>query len=1678
MGILVTSNRYFYKYNVTTIDAQGDALVQIFVQDEAGNNSTYQNGSLLSIDTFSPSITNVNIDVEENRRGVDAVAYAKLGSKVLIDFSVSEQLLNDPIVLVDNNLAIKDTKTSYSDSRIDYSYYYVVSGSDSDGVKVVSINTTDLTGNITLQTFNNSLVIDKTTPLISNLSYSQNPIKAGVLAINFNVSEGLKSAPTLEVTQYNAAKQTVISTGQWSIVGGKCSATYSVFSSANGANDGTCEVKIYTKDKALNATVEAFNNLIVDTIKPVFLNISSTVNNPDFSKYGKEGSKVEMTFQGSERLKYDPEVKINGKAANSVQCTVYSVPYEYKSEYIVTGIDSDGNAAISISGYDDADNLGEIETNSSAESFVIDLTSPTVIIADPEAGTDLIASPSPFSTNANPEDGKNSTTLRYETTEYGYVTVKVYKVDDEQKSYIKNDFVESKRVATLISGTWMESGAHNNIWDGRTSVAVYDANSDGFADSGKYAFIVEVKDKAGNVTEYKYGGTVWIQNNVLYVMEPESVGINPDPYYFGPNGNGVNKTTRFWFRVRIGLTPGQSDPPERITAMSLPDDMLWLDGVVKKIGTYTVRVYDSSNNLIRTIIKDQPVESSVDTYVIWDGMRDGREDEGGGMKIAENGIYRIEVDVKDFAANNAYNNLFSKTVMVDNTLPSVSENILSEYYFSPDGSGVKDSTLLSYSVNDNLNTVEVDIDISNDGVATGSLQSTATLPSNASYSNVWSNQGIDKDGKYTYKIYVKDVAENYVEVAGEAIVDRTEPSGEVTFSSANYNSGKYYINSSSVTLALTYSDMLSGIEDTMRFSNDGTNWNNWESLASTKSWNLTAGDGEKRVYVQFVDNAGNYGEYSSFVILDTDNVDVLWSGQAANTWYTGNNAININLSDINLKGFKWNWDTPPSDDTSECILSTTGTNNHPGEGERTLYLKAWDWAGNKYEESRVYKRDVTAPTISFGGQAPDVWYSGNNAITVSLADNLSYKGFKWSWDSMPTDDSTGCNTSATGTTSHPGEGMRTLYVKGWDEAGNIQSTQKDYWRDITAPRITPPEDKTFNPYLNSLSLSFSVNNSGGSGIGAVTARIEKTTDGTLIKDLPVSGSYPSYSINWTGMNNAGDYVNEGNYRLKITASDSVGNFSSNTTCDTSLQDDQYIEVGESPSLTISGNNLILSWINGNDIQSKTESFSNLSFSEFFIDKSLTVYIDSDQQIKLNMSGYLEVGMVPPQCGEVWYIIKNSAGINVYEKNLYAAFSYAFVQGNNSLVNGVFYSYNQYNNIWETGDMTTSSYNLNETVSLSKGEYTFYISIKDAYSSSAATSYASLGIEYSDFKLFEYQKTCPPEYEDNIEEAATSSPLTVDSYTTGPTSSGQHSVWASDGNIYYKRNNSPSILIGQSGYNPAICVDQYNNAYISWQDTRSGANQIYFQKIPSNFASVNGTVTASSLNNVKLISSIEALAQNTKPILLAPDDGAIVTTLRPTFKWQGIKGRKNYKLILSQMPNLLEISSRSFDKIITQTEATPINASDPIIAYSIHEFDEGLSRGIWYWKVVSDSNTTTEASSDIRSFEVDPPLTLAGITNYPNPFNPNKESTKIRYKLGKDVDDVCIRIYDITGRLVVELDGLPYGEASNIWQKYNDVPWDGRNARGDMVINGIYPFEVLATLNGQSVSGRGKIALLK
>ena len=71
-------------------------------------------------------------------------------------------------------------------------------------------------------------------------------------------------------------------------------------------------------------------------------------------------------------------------------------------------------------------------------------------------------------------------------------------------------------------------------------------------------------------------------------------------------------------------------------------------------------------------------------------------------------------------------------------------------------------------------------------------------------------------------------------------------------------------------------------------------------------------------------------------------------------------------------------------------------------------------------------------------------------------------------------------------------------------------------------------------------------------------------------------------------------------------------------------------------------------------------------------------------------------------------------------------------------------------------------------------------------------------------------------------------------------------------------------------------------------------------------------------------------------------------------------------------------------------------------------------------------------------------------NYPNPFNPRSQTTKIAFYCPPGSSTATIKIYTLTGKLVKSItrSGLLAGQG-------NEIEWNGRNGKGQVVRNGVY-----------------------
>ncbi|MCH8290157.1 hypothetical protein IH992_03505 [Candidatus Poribacteria bacterium] len=115
--------------------------------------------------------------------------------------------------------------------------------------------------------------------------------------------------------------------------------------------------------------------------------------------------------------------------------------------------------------------------------------------------------------------------------------------------------------------------------------------------------------------------------------------------------------------------------------------------------------------------------------------------------------------------------------------------------------------------------------------------------------------------------------------------------------------------------------------------------------------------------------------------------------------------------------------------------------------------------------------------------------------------------------------------------------------------------------------------------------------------------------------------------------------------------------------------------------------------------------------------------------------------------------------------------------------------------------------------------------------------------------------------------------------------------------------------------------------------------------------------------------------------------------------------------------------------------------------------------------------TSENASDeqIYRFRVDEAVEITNVLNVPNPMRTN---TFFTYNLVQLPDEIMIKIYTVTGRLVrTILD-------ASARRHYNETFWDGRDENGVRLANGTYFYRIIAETENGRLKKTGKLAILR
>ncbi|MFC1712275.1 PKD domain-containing protein [Candidatus Poribacteria bacterium] len=260
---------------------------------------------------------------------------------------------------------------------------------------------------------------------------------------------------------------------------------------------------------------------------------------------------------------------------------------------------------------------------------------------------------------------------------------------------------------------------------------------------------------------------------------------------------------------------------------------------------------------------------------------------------------------------------------------------------SDDGIGVDETTQMRFS-NDNV---------------------TYTEPEPYTFTKEWLL--LEGDGETTVYVQYGDALENWIPLAesDSIILDTTLPDGTVVI-----NSGDDYCRDNNVLLTISAIDSISGVAE-MMFSEDNSTFSLPESYSSSKTWELSSGEGVKTVYVKLKDASGNW---STNIITDTIELykPSLSIDTADKTASEDNPTISFSAS-FNDPLYKHtatiDWGDGTKTDRESVVSPFTETHTYTGDnGSYTVEVSVIDDSGDSMSASFMVDIANVLPVVNAG----------------------------------------------------------------------------------------------------------------------------------------------------------------------------------------------------------------------------------------------------------------------------------------------------------------------------------------------------------------------------------------------------------------------------------------------------------------------------------------------------------------------------------------------------------------------------------------------------------------------------------------------------------------------------------------------------------------------------------------
>ena len=115
------------------------------------------------------------------------------------------------------------------------------------------------------------------------------------------------------------------------------------------------------------------------------------------------------------------------------------------------------------------------------------------------------------------------------------------------------------------------------------------------------------------------------------------------------------------------------------------------------------------------------------------------------------------------------------------------------------------------------------------------------------------------------------------------------------------------------------------------------------------------------------------------------------------------------------------------------------------------------------------------------------------------------------------------------------------------------------------------------------------------------------------------------------------------------------------------------------------------------------------------------------------------------------------------------------------------------------------------------------------------------------------------------------------------------------------------------------------------------------------------------------------------------------------------------------------------------------------------------------------SSENRVESQIYRFHLEEPVSITHLLNVPNPIRTN---TVFTYNLAQAPDQVTVKIYTVSGRLIRTI------EDTSARRGYNETDWDARDENGERLANGVYFYKVIVKTGAHKIEKIGRLAILR